>query len=548
MNIFILTVMMILQTSPAAIRGLLTKSGSGEPVAGATVELRRADQSEPLPRSATTARDGSFVLSGIPAGKYELTASKAGFVRATFGEQKPGGAGIPLTVPSEFGVLRLTLTPAAVISGRIRDSRGQPLANANVSALRLSFSQGRQSLAEVQTTVTDDLGEYRLFYLTPGRYYVGATPTTISGRGVGAGARTDPITDFRAQRENVRTKAVPTEEIDAATYFPGTTDPLAALPLDLKAGQESSDVDIVTSPVRSYHIRGTITASDPGFPDASGTFSGLTGSATLRLSTRQSSRVTGSRIPDFDMSGVLSGTYILAATVGNLTGKTSIEVLNADLNNVVIPISRAFSASGRVVVEGAGAENPGPDIKTLRVSLTSEPFDGMFMNPPNPAADGSFTVNGLTAGTYRVSLNPPMQNGYLKSYRLGTAEGIANGITFHAPPDVPLVITISAHPGRIEGHVINDRNEAVPNAIVALVPETSLRGRTELYRNAGSSPTGEFKLQGIVPGNYKLFAWQEVENGAWLNAEFLRAYENKGRPVVIAEDSAESIDLRAIAP
>jgi hypothetical protein len=248
------------------------------------------------------------------------------------------------------------------------------------------------------------------------------------------------------------------------------------------------------------------------------------------------------------LSGVLSGTYVLAATVGELTGKASIEVLNADLNNLVIPIFRSFSVVGRVVVEGVNAENPGPDVKTLRVSLTSEPFDGMFINPPNPAADGSFTMNNVTSGTYRVALNPPMQNGYLKSYRLGTTEGISNGITFQGPPDVPLVVTISARAGRIEGHVTNQQDQALANAVVVLVPETALRSRTDLYRNASSSPAGEFKLLGIVPGNYKLFAWQEVENGAWLNAEFLRTHEDIGRSVVIAEGSAETIDLRAIVP
>jgi hypothetical protein len=83
--------------------------------------------------------------------------------------------------------------------------------------------------------------------------------------------------------------------------------------------------------------------------------------------------------------------------------------------------------------------------------------------------------------------------------------------------------------------------------MVVLVPERALRARTDLFKNVTTSPTGEFKLQGLTPGNYTLFAWQEVENGSWLNAEFMRNLEERGRAVVVLEGSARRVELQAIS-
>jgi hypothetical protein len=45
--------------------------------------------------------------------------------------------------------------------------------------------------------------------------------------------------------------------------------------------------------------------------------------------------------------------------------------------------------------------------------------------------------------------------------------------------------------------------------------------------------TGKFNMDGIAPGDYKLFAWEAVPNGAWMNAEFLARYEGRGVAVSV---------------
>jgi hypothetical protein len=156
----------------------------------------------------------------------------------------------------------------------------------------------------------------------------------------------------------------------------------------------------------------------------------------------------------------------------------------------------------------------------------------------------SFTLQSVPLGTYRVSLGPVPQNGYIKSVRYGNTEGLQTGITVQLPSE--LTIVVSAKPGTVQGRVVNDRNEPVPNVMTVLVPDNDLRTRTDLFKNAATSPSGEFKFFGLTPGSYKLFAWEEVENGAWLNSEFMRKYEELGSVVVVGESEVQQVQLGMI--
>ena len=81
------------------------------------------------------------------------------------------------------------------------------------------------------------------------------------------------------------------------------------------------------------------------------------------------------------------------------------------------------------------------------------------------------------------------------------------------------------------------------NVTVALVPEMPLRVRPDLFRNVTTDASGAFQMKTITPGNYKVFVWEDVENGAWLNEEFLRPFENQGTPVRIDEGSKATVTV-----
>jgi uncharacterized surface anchored protein len=93
---------------------------------------------------------------------------------------------------------------------------------------------------------------------------------------------------------------------------------------------------------------------------------------------------------------------------------------------------------------------------------------------------------------------------------------------------------------------MNEKKEPILNAMVVLVPETQLRAQTQLFKNVTSDASGRFRIQTIAPGSYKLFTWEEAENGAWLNSDFMRIHEERGTAVQVREGETQTISVLGI--
>jgi hypothetical protein len=65
-----------------------------------------------------------------------------------------------------------------------------------------------------------------------------------------------------------------------------------------------------------------------------------------------------------------------------------------------------------------------------------------------------------------------------------------------------------------------------------------------LYKRATSGIDGNFSLGALAPGAYKLFAWEALPNGAELNVDFLKQYEERGLPVAIETE----MQLKTVLP
>jgi hypothetical protein len=111
-----------------------------------------------------------------------------------------------------------------------------------------------------------------------------------------------------------------------------------------------------------------------------------------------------------------------------------------------------------------------------------------------------------------------------------------------------LEVVIGLDSGIVEGAVINDRQTSATNVKVVLVPEPSSRHRFDLYKSTTTDFSGAFRISGIPPGDYKAFAWEEVADGIWMNAEFLRFEESRGVPVRVAPERSVTVSLNAIPP
>jgi hypothetical protein len=168
------------QVRQSSIQGVVVNSGSTDVLAETPVELTPASGG---PARYTTITDdtGQFRFTDIPPGDFRLAATRTGCLRSEYGQRSPTGRGLVLTVTAgqQLQNVRVELTETGAISGRIFNGNGLPFPNVQVQALKYGYEDGRRVLRTVRAILTDDLGQYRIFWLPPGEYVVMARPLRV---------------------------------------------------------------------------------------------------------------------------------------------------------------------------------------------------------------------------------------------------------------------------------------------------------------------------------------------------------------------------------
>jgi 5-hydroxyisourate hydrolase-like protein (transthyretin family) len=516
------------------IEGRVVNAATGEPVRNARLTLTRQDNpagGTAMPVGYFTASDGrgQFAMKDIGPGKYKFTAERAGFAEMEYGARRPGrpGATLSLDAGQRLTGVIFRLTPHAVIAGRILDEDGDPVEGAQVQAMRYRYASGKRELAPAGFASTDDLGEYRLFGLAPGRYFVTATP----GRS-------------RSPMETVRGKAAEQEYV--TTYYPGTVDPSSALTLDLAPGALARGIDFLLSRAHTVRVRGRVSYPAGWTPQNTMLTFAPRGRWAWYLVRR-------ARIMDpggsFEFGGIPPGVYHL--TVVSWSGKErysarrQVDVASADIDNLVVTLSTGAELAGQLRFEGP----PPANLSDIQVTLRERDGGGMMFGPTPSAPmkeDGSFTLSNVGMDIYKAEVIGLPDGYFLKSVRMGDDEVKDTGIDTTRGVAGPLVITISAKAGQIEGVVLDANQRPTAGVPVVLVPEPKLRDRAEAWRDATTDQYGRFVLKNLEPGAYKLFAWEDLEPGEYMDPEFLKPVEERGYAVQIREGSRESAELKLI--
>jgi hypothetical protein len=472
------------------------------------------------------------------------------------------------------------MTPAGAISGRVYNANGQPLGAIEVLAMKASYPGGRRTLTPVQSVMTNDLGEYRLFWLAPGRYYVSAVhpkaqgpfrqmfregmaiqaTTMVGAAGMAIQTITMATGDMigaRSEGDPAASPQLPESDSDryAPVFFGGTTDEQSATAIDIRAGTDVDGANITVAPIFPRHVRGVVTDGLTGRPAQYANLTLVTDSDGPRGRELQVDRESAS----FDIL-LLPGTHTLYATSASGEGSVTFQLPDADIGNLTVPTTPSFEIQGRMVVEGeAGSVT---SLAPLHITLHSEAsrkelsdIGSYSMALPN----GSFVLSAPD-GDYRLNIDPllnfvpsrlsitslpaALQNAFVKSIRLGNTDVLNGPLHIEGKPSSLLEVVIGRNAGAIDGQVVMDRQMPVADASVVLVPD--VRRRTELYRSASTDARGRFHFDRVPPGDYKVLSWEEVEDGAWYDPEFLRSVENRGTPVRILEGRTETVRVEVI--
>ncbi|MGH9665442.1 MAG: hypothetical protein ACRD9L_13545, partial [Bryobacteraceae bacterium] len=146
---------------------------------------------------------------------------------------------------------------------------------------------------------------------------------------------------------------------------------------------------------------------------------------------------------------------------------------------------------------------------------------------------------------YRPRVASP-QGFYVKSIRYGDADALESSIDLSNGAPGQLEIVLSPAGGEVDGSVANDKSEPAAGAMVTLVPDGARRASSMFLKSGTADQNGHFTLKDIAPGEYTVYAWDEVEIGALQDPDFVKPFEDKGKKLKIEEKGRENVALEMI--
>ena len=134
---------------------------------------------------------------------------------------------------------------------------------------------------------------------------------------------------------------------------------------------------------------------------------------------------------------------------------------------------------------------------------------------------------------------------YVKSARFEQNDILASGFTVADRSPGTLQVVVSANSGQISGNVVDKDTKPVRGIPAVLIPDRN-RDRRELFKIAQTDQNGHFTMNGISPGDYKLFAWEDIEPFSYFDADVMKQFEDNGKPIHVVETTKESYDIKLI--
>jgi hypothetical protein len=577
----------------ASISGIVVRAGSNEPLDSAQAILTAVTQnsstgspspvvtasSNSLPAtdaissvtanaagvrrvpSVNTDHDGRFVFQNLEPGLYSLEVFRNEYARQAYGQRVAGGpaSGIRLSAGQALTDIVLALTPAGNVAGVIRSSDGHPQNGVPIQLLRATFNATGQRTFHVEgTSRTNDRGEYRLYWITPGRYYISA------------GSAPGPNRPLNPNGAPASPNEIPDQSF-ALTFFPGVLDANTATTVEVLPGADVNGMDFVAARQQLYSVRGRIGDSGSGRPpgtvSVSLAYKTLTGASGAFNAGAKYDASTG----EFELRNVPPGAYVLQAIAsvaapvpaGEALVKISalalqpnarlpIEVTNSDVNGVNLQLTSGVSLSGRITIDGKSlSQMPGWEKVQVQLKPTVDSNFAPNLQPAQPIAqrpksDGTFSIDGVSPGEFILGPVTGLPSGfYVKEARFNQEDVLSKPLRFYASGSAALEIVLSSKAGSLSGTTVDAQMRGAAGTQVVLIPERQ-RQRTDLYRTAASDASGRFVFRSIPPGDYRVFGWEALESYAYFDPELLHRVESQGVPVHISESEGNNVTVRII--
>ena len=519
----------------ASIEGIVVKDPGDQPLKKATVEVIPEEQ-DGANYTATSDSEGRFRIGNVQPGHYRIFVERTGFIEVDKAGRRLAGIALSIEAGQSAKDLQLHMLTAAILTGRVVDEDGDPMSNVEISVLRYGYSSGRRELEQERSERTNDVGEFRIAGLLSGRYFLSASPAP-------------DFSTVMPSREPALTSAK-TDTGYVTTYYPGTTDPSQAVPLELRPADEVP-VDFTLLPTRTFRVRGSI--ANLGASRSEDSFGqGVVMLHPKDFSNQVFSAAEVGKDGNFEIRGVAPGSYTISLMRSDgetaEVGHQELVVANSDVNHVRLVPLQGSQIRGLLRIENVARA----DLTTLAVLLrpvngTANTFSGSEQG--RIKSDGSFELNNVSPGKYTVTVSggtSAMRDYFLKKIIAGGRDVSDSGLIVPGGTTFSMTLVLSPSAASLEGTVLDEQSQPVGNVTVVAVPDATHQDQPDRYQRAMADQHGHFLLRGLTPGRYTVFAWQHVEEGAYYDPEFLKEYEQSGETVQLAEGARRTVMLKAL--
>ena len=490
------------KVATASISGKVTLKGKPAVKVTVVANETREDYGPNAKRHrAKTDQTGNYRIPNLPAGTYYISALTPALVPAN------QSAAIVVSDGEPVEDVNISLAPGGVITGKITDSDGEPLIGEPVSIMPVFEQRSGVSSRMYQQRMpmnnsTDDRGIYRAFGLAPGKYRV-----SVGNSGFG-------LRESRQFKE---------------TFYPSVTEAAKATVLEVTEGSETKNVDIVLGrPVKTFRIAGRVIDGETGDPIPNINYG--VGRMVVDEESSHGFSSSGGEVTnangEFRYENATPGKYMvfIASRDGSDFSDASIsfEVVDRDLTDLVIKVSKGSSMSGVVVLEGN--ERASSMLRGLRICAGMESSDMPFITPPSSeiGQDGSFRINGVRSGVVRLWLCYTGDSH--KQFEVVSVErnGVPQPETINVKGSeqvAGLRVTLKyiKLTGSIRGQLKVENGELPPTSelVLSLWPldENLQPKQSHSIPSPQLDPRGRFFLEGLPAGTYRLSVYRLSSSG-----------------------------------
>lgn len=526
-------------TGTGVLRGRVVGGESGGPLRHAVVRLSGIDMREG--KMAATDEQGKWEIRDLPAGRFNLNASKGGYVALDYGQRRPFEQGRPIELADNQVLenVNFNLPKGSVIAGRINDEFGDPISDAMVAALRYRYFNGQRRLVPAgRFSQSDDGGNFRIYGLPPGDYFLSATLRT------GMFGDNDP-----GNRSGY-----------APTYYPGTGSSQQAERVTVGLGSEVSGVTFALLPVRTASVSGTAVDSQ-GRP--------MTGAFVMLMEVSENGEGSfmmsfgggGGRVGEgghFTIHNVSPGEYSISAQEMGRdaeaeTAEAKIVVGGEDVSGVSLIGTKGSLIKGSVTFDtppASGSVTPG-SISVMAMAKNPETSPMFrFGGPARDALndDWTFEVRAMAAPVLvRPMRTPP---GYsLKAVLINNQDVTDSGIAFKPGETITGVqVILTARTQSVSGAVTDAKGQAVTDYTAVLYAEDPAKWgyMTRYIALARPDQQGAFQVKNLPPGRYLAIAVPYLEDGEQSNPETLERMRGLATAFELAEGDQKALALTVV--